>query len=314
MLIKFFKKHNVLFKYLTAILIFAFITLKIDDSFKFNKFDFNQIKLNYFFISIFLLIFALFSQYVIWYLITVYSSVVLPFLLSLKIRAYSELGKYVPGRALLYGILFVSYKKYNVSSKKIAFCSIIESVSSLISAVIVTLILLLFGDIELEQSIKLFSIAFLIFSLIILHPVILQFILNIFFKLFRKEKIEIKISYLKILSIVFLNTLLWLIFGLAFYFLINSFISISFSNYWYLTGAFAISSFFGFIAFFVPAGLGIREGSLILLLGKIVVEPFSSLASFSSRLLIIFGDLIITLIFYLTDKIFYKGYTSKFNI
>jgi len=300
-------------KYFIGLLIFFFIFRYVYLSISEN--DLSSIKFNFYmlFFSIILIATGILFQHYLWYLITFYFGVRITTFKSIKIRSYSELGKYIPGRVVLYGILFTSYKKFKISQKKIAFCSIIESVSSLTSAIIVALVALFLVNFEVELNVKLFSIIFLIFCLIIIYPGILQYLLNIIFKLFKKEIIEINISYLKILFIVFLNTFTWLIFGLSFYFLINSFTLISFSNYWYLTGTFAISSFLGFIAIFVPAGLGIREGSLILLLGKIIIEPFSGMASILSRLLIIIGDVIIILVFYLTDRIFLRYYSPKSN-
>jgi uncharacterized membrane protein YbhN (UPF0104 family) len=53
-----------------------------------------------------------------------------------------------------------------------------------------------------------------------------------------------------------------------------------------LTGAFAFSLTIGFLAVFVPGGLGVREGILVLLLSLYFPLPVATLISIFSRLYI----------------------------
>jgi len=302
-------------KYSLGIIIIIFISYNI--YINAININYSKLKINYAYIlfSMSFIIAGQIIQYSVWQLITYFVKIKLNFLKTIKIRIYSELGKYIPGRVVLYGMLFYFYKQNNVSQKKIAFCSIFESLATLISAILVFFISIPFSNLELTNIYKIASISFFVLGLIVIHPKILQFLLNIVLKIFKKEPVIFELSYFKVLLIVILYSIIWLIFGFSFYFMINSFYSVSLSYYWFLTGAFAFSSFLGFLAFFVPAGLGVREGSIIIILSKVMAEPFSGIASIASRLLIIAGDIIITMIIFLidffSDEPVYKTYFRK---
>jgi uncharacterized membrane protein YbhN (UPF0104 family) len=65
---------------------------------------------------------------------------------------------------------------------------------------------------------------------------------------------------------------------------VNSIVSVPWSQYLSLTAAFAFSYTLGFLAIFVPGGLGVREGILILLLSHYFPLPVATLISLFSRL------------------------------
>jgi len=60
----------------------------------------------------------------------------------------------------------------------------------------------------------------------------------------------------------------------------------------------------GMIAFFAPAGLGVREGSLFFLLSKIMPEAEAAVISISSRVWMMCSELILIAIVY---GIFHSG-------
>lgn len=298
-------KKKIFYQYIKIILGLAIIVFIIKQIYEnINKVDFDSLYLDYFYFvfSFVILIFVLFIQLVIWFLITYFEKINISFLKTCKIRSCSEIGKYVPGRVALYGILFSAYKNQNVSVKKIASCSIFESLFSLISSLIVFLIATILSFYKIERGLKLISFILLPILFVFIYPRFLEKLLNPILKFFKKDELKIEISYPKVIIILIFNIFNWFIFGLFFFFLINSFYHLSFDKYIYITGTFSISSFLGFLAIFVPAGLGVRESSLIILLGKLIAEPYSSIASILSRLFIIIGDVFLFMIFFLNDK------------
>jgi hypothetical protein len=74
------------------------------------------------------------------------------------------------------------------------------------------------------------------------------------------------------------------VFGWAFFLFINSIYRIGAEHILYLAGAFSAASLIGMFSVFVPSGLGVREGVLILMLAPIVSVEAAIVISFASRL------------------------------
>jgi uncharacterized membrane protein YbhN (UPF0104 family) len=82
----------------------------------------------------------------------------------------------------------------------------------------------------------------------------------------------------------------WMIFGVAVYFLINSFYQIDLQQTVVLCGIFALSVLAGIASFFVPAGLGVREGVQSYLLGLFIPLSAAVLISLVMRAWMILGE------------------------
>lgn len=70
-----------------------------------------------------------------------------------------------------------------------------------------------------------------------------------------------------------------------------------------LTGALAISSTLGVIAVFAPAGLGVREGTLVYLLNNIVPTPIAVILSVVTRLWMTLIEIGLIGMIYIANKI-----------
>ena len=92
-------------------------------------------------------------------------------------------------------------------------------------------------------------------------------------------------------NLLALYLLFWLIFSLAFFLFVRAFTEVTFADIPYLSGSFALSTFTGFMAFFLPAGLGAREGLLIFLLGAATGNTIAIVVSIGSRLWLIAADI-----------------------
>lgn len=259
------------------------------------------------FLSAFILMVTMAIQSFNWHLITKISGVNIPIRKSFVIRTYSELGKYVPGRAALYGVLFYSYRQENVPLNIITYCSLFESFTFLLSSIIVAVLSVSFVTIDIDPLTMTMSIVIAIILLFFTHPRILKSAINLMLGIMKKGRIEKVPGYEYMILFILIGIVLWLFYGIAFYLMAKA-IGLVNVNIFYITGAFALSSFVGFIAVFVPAGLGVREGMLIVLMSKIAGEYLAGIAAILSRCLIIASDIIIFLAAVILD------YTSKFNL
>jgi hypothetical protein len=221
---------------------------------------------------------------VIWFFITKQNNCNICFFETIKVKIYSDLGKYIPGKVFAYGILFYSYDQKGISKKSIAVCSFQELVAGTLAAIIIALVSIYFADIEILNRYRIIFIGLAFACLIMIHPGILKFISNKLLKLLKKEPVTSTSSYLQILLVFVMHFINWLIFGFAFYFFIGSFYPFSFENYFFITGAFSIAGLIGFIAVFAPAGLGVREGVLVFILSLIFPSAIAAIISLISRL------------------------------
>jgi Uncharacterised protein family (UPF0104). len=296
------KRIIILLKYLVALLIFFFI-------FRFLYLNINSLSAypihfdyrNLLYASILYFFFTI-NNTTIWYLITKLNTCNINLFETIKIRVYSEFGKYIPGKIFSYGILLYSYEKRNISKKMIAVCSFQELIISTLAVIIISLISVIFTNINEINKYKIILIIILIFFFIILHPKILLNISNFLFKLLKKESIETPFSFWNTFLVLVLYIINWLIFGLAFYFFINAIIDFSLNNFLYSTGAFAISGLIGLLAVFAPAGLGVREGILILILSYIIPSAVASIISITSRIWITLADIFLFLAIFILSK------------
>jgi uncharacterized membrane protein YbhN (UPF0104 family) len=221
----------------------------------------------------------------------------LPFGKSFKITFVSAPGKYVPGKVWIYLSQIYLSQKAGIP-KSIALFSMLLLFGGYVLAGVVIFIFSLF----FWQGISWWLIsAFLLLSLtalgLLFTPRMLNLILKVagfFSSKFKESRTPEKLTITGGISEIFfiISILLadWLIFGVAVYFLINSFYQIDLQQTVVLCGIFAVSVLAGIASFFVPAGLGVREGVQSYLLGLFIPVSAAVLISLVMRVWMSVGE------------------------
>lgn len=216
----------------------------------------------------------------------------LPFLKGLKIIFYSQLGKYLPGKIWTFAGRMYFCQKIGIPNSKTFLSMVLEIALTTISGILIFLISLLFSS-RFRMDINPFLLVTVaVLVLVIIHPKVLVRIINFFLRLIKKERVRIDLNFPQICMIMAYYCIIWLCFGIAFYFLINSVTFITPSKIPIITGSFAIASTIGVIALFAPAGLGVREGILSLLLSNFFPLSLAILLSFLCRIWVSVGELL----------------------
>jgi hypothetical protein len=83
---------------------------------------------------------------------------------------------------------------------------------------------------------------------------------------------------------------MWIGFGLQFFFLLKS-VGIS-SNAFYCISIYPVSWVIGFIIVFLPSGIGIREGVMVILLSNFLTSPQAITISILSRIQMTLSELL----------------------
>lgn len=126
-----------------------------------------------------------------------------------------------------------------------------------------------------------------------LHPSVSNFVLGIAGRVFRREMPKITVGYLKILGMLGLYTLNWILLAVAFATLAAAISPdpLDRDHVLILIGAFAVSWNAGVLAFFLPAGLGVREAGLLMLMGASFAPGFPATLALVARLWILVGEI-----------------------
>jgi uncharacterized membrane protein YbhN (UPF0104 family) len=222
----------------------------------------------------------------------------LPFEQSFKIMSLSGLGKYLPGKIWLYlGQIYLS-QKANVSKSVCVFSLLLLFAAYNLTGGSVFLFSLFFWKQFSPVTISALLFACCSLFLIIFSSRILNRMLKAITSITDKFKpglIPAELTFRggvnQIGQIILILLLDWIIFGVAVYFLVNSFYHIGLSQTVILCGVFAVSSIAGILSFFVPAGLGIREGVLSYLLSMFIPISIAILISLVMRIWMTLGEL-----------------------
>jgi uncharacterized membrane protein YbhN (UPF0104 family) len=206
-----------------------------------------------------------------------------------RIWFVSNLGRYLPGKVwTVVGMIYL-LEKEGVSKRKGFTTAIVGQSLAVLSAFLLSFILSGHGLYERIFShnpigfilILFFSIAIFIF---IAYPKLLEMVINLGLSLVRKEKISLELKSSELFLYLFYYTLVWFSYGLAFMVFVKAIAPAPWSQYFNLTASFAFSYILGFLAVFVPGGLGVREGVLVLLLSHYFPLPVATLIALFSRL------------------------------
>ena len=289
------KKFLPLAKYSVAVLILYFIAsyvLRNLDQISFTdlRFDFSSLTLS----VVFLLVYIL-GNALTWHFITVKAGIGLSLAQALKLWVYSLAAKYVPGKVLSFSILILSYKAAGASVKKISLCLFLESACAVLANVFVMLLAFLMTDLGEFEGYKPLAVVVTVCLLLILHPRVLQPLANLGLKVLRQEPVDLAIPYASVLLATLQYILAFLMLGVGLCFFMASFYEVQIEHFLYITGSVALAGLIGQFALFVPSGLGVREGVLVLMLSRLMPHPMAGLVSILSRLWITVGEMIVVL-------------------
>ncbi len=191
--------------------------------------------------------------------------------IALRIYLASEFVRYIPGNVwhVLTRILWVN--KYGVS-RPVAFASMtIELITKLAAGVLVFAVSLLFwhdfgavGSLLHGTFVVVLGVATILALCIVLHPRVLNGLLNLALRLLKRNPVQLTVRYSDILVVTLAWCASWIVAGSAFYVLLLAL--------WpaaplvalpICIGIYAFAWDIGFVSFITPSGLGFREGAIV---------------------------------------------------
>ncbi|MFI6811337.1 lysylphosphatidylglycerol synthase domain-containing protein [Nonomuraea sp. NPDC050328] len=131
--------------------------------------------------------------------------------------------------------------------------------------------------------------------IVCLHPRVLTWGLNLALRLARREPLESVLPGRALLVAVAWTALGWACWGLHIWLLGGSGYPVS-------TGAFAFAWASGLLVFFIPSGVGVREGALVVVLGPLIGAPVALAIGIVSRLVFTLSELLMAGLFFLLGR------------
>ncbi len=139
---------------------------------------------------------------------------------------------------------------------------------------------------------------------LLFKPEYCYFLLNVIIKKTKYTVLE-KQHFLKksqVIVIFLLTCIFHLINGLAFFFLISSFVEISVQDLLFVVVSFILAGVTGTLAIFSPGGIGIKEGAIVYFLQFILPASIAVLISVIARVWVVMGELVALLVVFVIDK------------
>lgn len=220
----------------------------------------------------------------LWHYITMINGCSIKYEKAVTSYLYSILGKYIPGKVFMLAARLTYYKEEDAPLPKVTVCFFIENICTLLGAAMLFIVSLLFFPNELLENYKWITIALIVAFFVCIHPKIINFILKLIGKIFKKD-LMIPMKYSQMLKVVLLFIANWLIVGVGFFILTQSiYPDVQLSQMLYCAGIWGVSAIMGILAIFAPSGLGVREGIMTWGLSQIMPMEYALVISVVSRL------------------------------
>jgi hypothetical protein len=200
-----------------------------------------------------------------------------------KIFNLSFIGRYLPGK--LWSVVGIVYytSEYGIS-KRVAMAGVIINEVCFKSSGLL-LGLLYFAYSGAYPIMKYMALVLIVVGLIAIHPRILQPILNYLLKLLKKDQLRLNITYSTILGYFFLYLIFWSIYSLSFYLLIQAISPVHIASPLKFLAILPLAWTVGYLAIFIPGGVGVREGMLVALLTSYITPEIALVIALAQRLI-----------------------------
>ncbi|MCG5218370.1 lysylphosphatidylglycerol synthase domain-containing protein [Streptosporangium soli] len=207
----------------------------------------------------------------------------LPTGVAAKVLFVGQLGKYIPGSVWSYAAMMELGRDHGCPPRRMFSAVSISIVVSLGCALAVAAATLATQEF-LRQAWYLLALIPLI--AVGLHPRVLTWGLNLVLRIARREPLDTVLPGRAVLVAAAWTMAGWLIYGVHLWLLAPG------APYTVAVGAYAIAWATGILTVVVPAGVGVREGAMVLALAPVLAAPQALVAAVVSRVVFTLADVI----------------------
>jgi len=294
------KKAVPLFSYVIAGAIFSFlISILFKNWHQVKEYDFS-FDLTFFLLGFAVaLLHAFFSSF-IWRMIVIKvdAQASVDVLTAFKIYNYSLLGKYVPGKIFSSVGRVYFGRKEDLSARHLGAAAVFELAFSSIAEFTLGLffLILFIKDFSyLNRHVFLIVTVMIALGVVLVHPKVTGWLINSLLRKINKEPLEDSSfpDYISMLRITAFSLIPPLTHAFSFALLSKAVLGDIQIDLLFLMGGYIVSALLGHISFIVPAGLGVREGFLVIYLKKALALPLATFLSLLSRVWFVLADMVL---------------------
>jgi glycosyltransferase 2 family protein len=232
---------------------------------------------------------GLFATMLVWRLLLAALGSPLPVRTAARIMFIGQLGKYLPGSVWPILAQMELGHAHQVPRHRSATASVLAMVLALLAGLLTALIALPFVAGSTPYLWALLAAPIL---LILLHPKLLNSVLNRLLRLAKRPPLESPLTGRAITGALAWAFASWILFGLQIWLLATRLGAPDGKTALLAIGGFAFAWSVGFLVVFAPAGLGLREVLLVATLSPVLSVGAATAVALVSRVLMTIGDLL----------------------
>ncbi|MEO3808701.1 lysylphosphatidylglycerol synthase domain-containing protein [Sphaerisporangium sp. B11E5] len=215
----------------------------------------------------------------------------LPVRVAAKVMCLGQLGKYVPGSVWAFAAMMELARDHGSPPRRTFGATVIALVLSLGCALGLAAATLPFTSREVAGR-AWYLLALVPVIVVALHPRVLTYGLNLVLRAARREPLERSLPGRAMLVAAAWTLAGWLLYGVHVWLLLGDVRPGGASLYPLAAGAYALAWATGLLTVIVPAGIGVREGALVLVLAPVLDAPLALVIAVVSRLAFTLADLV----------------------
>ena len=229
-----------------------------------------------------------------WLVVLRQLGVQLPYRIGFGILNLAQLGRYLPGKVWLFLGQVYLCKDAGIGTSEAVLSSILQLACLAFSGILISLFLLSFpSTTHLSLALQISILLTVVVAGTLIFALLRRKRLTVISAKIVHIDSPIRFSAVQLLYILLAYLALWCCRGLAFFLFVNSLFPLDWDKLPVMTGIYAASWTAGFLSFITPAGLGVREGVLTVMLSAHMPPTTAALVALLSRIWSIVADLVL---------------------
>jgi uncharacterized membrane protein YbhN (UPF0104 family) len=214
----------------------------------------------------------------------------LPMRVAAKVLFMGQLGKYVPGSVWAFAAMMELARDHGSPPRRTFGATVVALVTSLGCALALAAVTLPLTSQEVARQ-TWYLMALIPLIVVGLHPRVLTFGLNLMLRIARREPLD-RVSGSAMLAAAAWTMVGWLFYAVHIWLLLGDMRPGGPSLFAVAAGAYALAWVTGLLTVIVPAGIGVREGAMVLVLAPVLDAPRALVIAIVSRLAFTLADVL----------------------
>lgn len=208
----------------------------------------------------------------------------LPYWPAFRVFMISEVARYVPGKIWQYVSRIYLAERYNIPPALTLTSALIELLLIMVAAGGITLANASRVLPQLEEQYRPLVVVGILAALALVHPRSLRTWSRLLARFLRQEWVPFDVRYSHLVMILMASLLTWVLAGMGFACFVQSLTPSAAGRTVQLITIYAASWLIGLLAVVVPAGVGVREGTMTVLLAMMMPHPTAAVIAIAARL------------------------------